>query len=52
MSKDYSLGQVLMKDAYCENAFRKDVAYLLSLDEGRLLAGFYENAGLKPKKMR
>ena len=30
MSKDYSLGQILMKDAYCENAFRKDVAYLLS----------------------
>ena len=52
MSKDYSLGQVIMKDAYCENAFRKDVAYLLSLDADRLLAGFYENAGLKPKKMR
>ncbi|MBR6909808.1 MAG: glycoside hydrolase family 127 protein [Lachnospiraceae bacterium] len=52
MSKDYSLGQVIMKDAYCVNAFRKDVAYLLSLDADRLLAGFYENAGLKPKKMR
>ncbi|MCR4618511.1 MAG: glycoside hydrolase family 127 protein, partial [Lachnospiraceae bacterium] len=52
MSKDYDLSQVLMKDSYCVNAFEKDVAYLLSLDEEKLLAGFYENAGIKTKKIR
>ena len=52
MSRAYGLDQVLMKDSYCVNAFEKDVMYLKELDEDRLLAGFYENAGLKPKKMR
>lgn len=52
MSKAYGLGQVFMKDAYCVNAFEKDVAYLKSFDPERLLAGFYENAGLAMKKMR
>lgn len=52
MSKAYGLGQVLLKDAYLVNAFEKDVAYLKDFDVDRLLAGFYENAGLKMKKMR
>ncbi len=52
MIRPYSLGNVMLKDAYCVNAFEKDVAYLKELDEERLLAGFYENAGLKNKKMR
>jgi len=52
MSKAYGLGEVLMRDAYCVNAFRKDVAYLLEFDTDRLLAGFYETAGLRMKKMR
>lgn len=52
MLRDYRLDEVLVKDAYCANAYDKDVAYLLSLDTDRLLAGFYENAGLTPKKMR
>ncbi len=52
MSKDYSLGNVLVTDPYCVNAYDKDVDYLISLEEDRLLAGFYENAALKPKRMR
>ena len=52
MSKAYGLDQVLLRDAYLINAFEKDVAYLKELDEERLLAGFYENAGLKMQKMR
>ncbi len=52
MSKAYGLGDVLLRDAYCVNAFEKDVAYLKEFDTDRLLAGFYENAGLTMKKMR
>ena len=40
------LQAVTVEDAYSLNAYAKERAYLLSLDEGRLLAGFYENAGL------
>ena len=43
---EYELDRVLLTDAWCVNAFEKDVAWLLRLDEERLLAGFYENAGL------
>ena len=52
MLKEYDLSQVLLADDYCQNALYKDVAYLKSIDPDRLLAGFYENAGLSPKKMR
>ncbi|MBR5419529.1 MAG: glycoside hydrolase family 127 protein [Lachnospiraceae bacterium] len=52
MLKEYPLGGVLLKDPVCINAFEKDVAYLKRLDEERLLAGFYETAGLASKKMR
>lgn len=43
---DFSLSDVTMQDAYCTNAFSKELAYLLSFDTNRLLAGFRENAGL------
>ncbi len=52
MSTEYGLGDVLVRDAYCNNAFKKDVDYLKSFDTERLLAGFYETAGLTVKKMR
>ncbi len=52
MTAAYGLDQVLMHDPYCVNAFEKDVAYLEQLDVDRLLAGFYENAGLAMPKMR
>ena len=52
MSKQYGLGDTLIRDGYLANAFEKDVAYLKDFDVDRLLAGFYENAGLKMKKMR
>ena len=52
MSRAYELSDVLMRDAYCVNAFEKDVQYLKEFDVDRLLAGFYENAGLRMKKMR
>ncbi len=52
MSQAMKLNQVLMQDSYCVNAFEKEVAYLLKYDPEKLLAGFYENAGLTVKKMR
>lgn len=50
--RPFPLGSVEVTDAYCDNAFSKEIAYLLSLQEGRLLAGFYENAGLKTPFVR
>ncbi len=52
MIQAYSLGQVKVTDPYIDNALNKDIAYLKSLDTDRLLAGFYETAGLEMKKMR
>ncbi len=52
MIQAYSLGQVKVTDPYLDNALNKDIAYLKSLDTDRLLAGFYETAGLEMKKMR
>lgn len=48
-TKLYELSQVSMKDEYCRNAFEKEVDYLLSFDEDRLLAGFRETAGLEQR---
>lgn len=45
-------GSIVLTDAYQKNAFEKEIAYLLSLEEGRLLAGFYENAGIKTPFVR
>ena len=42
----FPLSAVTMTDAYSVNAFEKEVAYLLSFDSERLLAGFRDNAGL------
>ncbi|MBR0511900.1 MAG: glycoside hydrolase family 127 protein, partial [Ruminococcus sp.] len=42
--QDFSISDVTMTDAYCTNAFSKEVKYLLSLDANRLLVGFRENA--------
>ncbi len=52
MIQAYSLGQVKVTAPYLDNALNKDIAYLKSLDTERLLAGFYETAGLEMKKMR
>ena len=43
---------VLMLDAYCMNAFEKEIEYLKKIDIERLLAGFYENAGIAYGKIR
>lgn len=43
---------VLMLDAYCVNAFEKEIEYLKKIDIERLLAGFYENAGIASGKIR
>ena len=40
------LSSVQISDAYCTNAVQKEAAYLMQLDENRLLAGFFRNAGL------
>ena len=44
--EDFGLGELTVTDAYCTNAFEKEVAYLLSFDTERLLCGFRENAKL------
>ena len=46
------LGSIVMEDEYLKNALAKEVSYLLSLDEGRFLAGFYENAGIRTPYVR
>lgn len=43
---------VLLLDAYCVNAFEKEIEYLKKIDIERLLAGFYENAGIASGKIR
>ena len=43
---------VQMLDSYCANAFEKETEYLKKIDTERLLAGFYENAGIAPSKIR
>ncbi|MBQ7278554.1 MAG: glycoside hydrolase family 127 protein [Clostridia bacterium] len=42
----FAPGAVTVEDGYLTNAFSKEVSYLLSLDTGRMLAGFYETAGI------
>ncbi len=46
------LEEVRVTDAYAHRAFTKEIGYLLSLETGRLLAGFYENAGLRTPYVR
>ncbi len=48
----FPLSSVEVTDAYCANALEKTTDYLLSLQEGRLLAGFYENAGIRTPYVR
>lgn len=43
------LNQVTVNDGYYNNAFQKEIEYLASLDIDRLVAGFREVKGLKPK---
>lgn len=43
------ISQVKVNDSYYVNAFEKEVEYLKSLEIDRLLAGFREVKGLKPK---
>ena len=47
-----ALSSVCVKDAYLVNALMKEADYLASLEEGRLLAGFYENAGIRTPFVR
>ena len=46
------LGSIVMRDQYLENALDKEIDYLSSLDVGRFLAGFYENAGISTPYVR
>lgn len=48
----FQLEDVEVKDTYCQNAYDQESAYLTSLKPERLLAGFYEVAGLKPEAVR
>ena len=46
------LGSIVPQGEYLKNALQKETAYLLSLDDGRFLAGFYENAGIRTPYVR
>lgn len=52
MVKDFRYGEVKIEDSYRTNALNLELKYLRSLDLDRLLAGFYEAAGLKAKAER
>ena len=43
---DYSISDVKMTGDYAENAFEKEIEYLLSLDPEKLLSNFRKNAGI------
>ena len=45
-------GSIRLTGNYAKNALEKEISYLLSIDEGRLLAGFYENAGIPTRYVR
>jgi DUF1680 family protein len=49
MIKQFDMEQVDVTDPYYVNAFNKELAYIMSLDPNRLMAGFRTVAGL-PKK--
>ena len=46
MVQPFGLHQIELTDAYSQNALHREIAYLLSLEPARLLAGYDENAGL------
>ena len=46
MVQPFGLHQIELTDAYSQNALHREIAYLLSLEPTRLLAGYNENAGL------
>ena len=46
MVQPFGLHQIELTDAYSQNALHREIAYLLSLEPTRLLAGYHENAGL------
>ena len=50
--RDFRYGEVKIEDSYRDNALNLELKYLRSLDPDRLLAGFYEAAGLKAKAER
>lgn len=50
--QEFESSQVKMLDPYCVNAFEKETEYLKKIDIDRLLAGFYENAGIASPKIR
>ncbi len=43
---------VVLTDGKCAHALELEISYLRSLEAGRLLAGFYENAGLRTSFVR
>ncbi len=50
--KPLELENVRIEDKYLLNALEQEAKYLASLEEGRLLAGFYENAGIRTPYLR
>ena len=50
--RDFKLSEVAVSDPYIANALQKEIEYLNAFDEDRMLAGFYEVKGLKPKAIK
>ena len=44
--------EIIVEDLFIQNSFELERAYLLRLKPQRLLAGFYETAGLEPEAPR
>ena len=44
--------EIIVEDPFIQNSFELERAYLLRLKPQRLLAGFYETAGLEPEAPR
>lgn len=49
---EFRLSQVKLTDPYYLNALTKDIDYLMSLEPDRLIAGFFETAGLSAKAQK
>lgn len=45
----FELENVKVSDPYMTNAFKKEIEYLLSIDDDRMLAGFRDTAGIDMK---
>ena len=48
----FALSDVINQDEYCTNALEREIFYLTDFSVDKMLAGFYETAGLESKETR